>query len=89
MKIHWLLTDMWNLTFFIQTFRGSFRIIVIIFKSVHRLRWWEEGGGVNGHLTLFKYVDYDALHFNMRLLKINIFKVFFWEGGGHKKDHSL
>ena len=32
-------------------------------------------------LCAFFNVDYDALHFNTELLKINIFKVLFWEGG--------
>ena len=49
--------------------------IVIIFKRLHRVRW-----GVNGHCTVLKFC-YDALHFHMRSLKINIFKVLFWEGG--------
>ena len=32
-------------------------------------------------------VDYDAFHFHTGSLKINTFKVLFWEGGrGHKKE---
>ena len=40
---------------------------------------------------LLKNVDYDALHFHMGSLMINIFKVFFWERdrGGHKKEYSV
>ena len=38
----------------------------------------------------FKNVDYDALPFPRGSLKINIFKVLFWEGGkGHKKEYSV
>ena len=33
----------------------------------------------------FLNVDYGALHFHTRSLKINIFNVLFWEGRGHKK----
>ena len=42
-----------------------------------------EGGGerFNGLHMLFKNDDYDALHFHTGSLKINIFKVFFLEGG--------
>ena len=35
-------------------------------------------------ICFLKNVDYDALHFHRGSLKINIFKVLFWEGGGHK-----
>ena len=40
---------------------------------------------------LLKNVDYDALHFHTGLLKINIFKVLFWEGGrgSQKKSTSV
>ena len=38
----------------------------------------------------FKNIDYDALHFHTMSLKINIFKVFFWEGGsGSQKEYSV
>ena len=52
------------------------------------LGWGEE---VNGRCTLFKNVDYYALHFHdTGSLKINIFKVLFLEGGrGHKKEYSV
>ena len=45
------------------------------------------GEAVTGRCVLFKNVDDDALHNCMHTgsLKINIFKVLFWEGGGHKK----
>ena len=44
---------------------------------------------VNGRYTLCKNVEYDAWHFHIwSLKKINIFKVFFWEGVGHKKECS-
>ena len=65
--------------------KGSSKI-VIIFKRVHRVRW---GEWVNGRCTLFKNVDYDALHMHTGSLKINIFKVLFWEGGGHIKEYSV
>ena len=55
--------------------------------QVHRVCW---GEWVNCGLTLFLNVDYEALHFHMGSLKINIFKVLFWEGGrGHKKKSTL
>ena len=38
---------------------------------------------------VFLNVDYDALHFHTGSLKINIFKVLFWDGGGHKKDYTV
>ena len=38
-------------------------------------------GGGQWPLYDFKNADYEALHFHMGLLKINIFKVLFWEGG--------
>ena len=38
------------------------------------------GGRVNGHFA-FLNVDYGALHMHTGSLKINIFKVLFWEGG--------
>ena len=48
------------------------------------------GEEVNGCCTLFKNVDYDALHMHAGSLKINIFKVLFWKGGrGHKKEFSV
>ena len=37
-------------------------------------------------VRLFFNVDSDALHFHTGSLKINILKVFFWEGAGHKKS---
>ena len=45
--------------------------------------------GVNGRCMLFKNVDYVALHFHTESLKINIFKVLFLEGWGHKKEYSV
>ena len=44
------------------------------------------GGGGKWPRTLFLNVDYDALHFHTGSLKINIFKVLFWEGGVTKKS---
>ena len=49
---------------------------MIIFTRVHRVRW---GGGGEWMRYAFKNVDYDALHFHTGSLKINIFKVHFWE----------
>ena len=46
------------------------------------------GGGGQWPPYIKKNVDYVALHFHTVLLKINIFKVLFWEGGGHKKEYS-
>ena len=46
------------------------------------------GKGVNGHCMLLKIVDYDVLHFHTGPLKINIFKVLFWEGVA-KKEYSV
>ena len=40
-------------------------------------------------ICFLKKVDYDALHFHMKSLKINIFKVLFWHGAGHKKSYSV
>ena len=37
----------------------------------------------------FFKVDCGALHFHTGSLKINIFKVLFSEGGGHKKEYSV
>ena len=46
--------------------------------------------GVNGHCTLLKNADYDAFHFHTGLLKINILKVLFWEGGRvSQKEYSV
>ena len=47
------------------------------------------GEGVNSRRTLFKNVDYDALHFHTGSLKINIFKVLFWDGGVHKQEYPV
>ena len=43
------------------------------------------GGGGQWLPYAYLNVDYDAMYFHTRLLKINIFKVLFWEGGGHTK----
>ena len=45
----------------------------------------ERGGSMV--VVRFFNVYYDALHFHTGSLKINIFKVLFWEvgGGGHKR----
>ena len=67
---------------------GSYSI-VIIFTSVHRVPW--EGGGQWLPYACFN-VDYDALHFLMVLLKINIFKLLFWQGGREgvtKKEYAF
>ena len=53
--------------------------IVIIFTRVH----WGEGGQWLPYAYL--NVDYDAMYFHTRLLKINIFKVLFWEGVTKKR----
>ena len=50
----------------------------------------KEYEGVNGRIALLKNVDYDALHFHTGSLKINIFKILFWEGGrGSQKKYSV
>ena len=48
------------------------------------------GGGVNCRSTFKKNIDYGALHFQTGLLKINISKVLFWQGGrgSQKKEYS-
>ena len=46
------------------------------------------GEGVNGSRTLLKNVDYDATHFQMGSLKVNIPKELFWEGGFTKKSRT-
>ena len=43
------------------------------------------GGGGQWSLYTFLNVDFDALHFHAGVIKINIFKIVFWEGG-HKKS---
>ena len=50
-----------------------------------------EGSGVNGRRTFLHFFYYDALHFHMGPLKINIFKVIFWEGGrrGSRKKSTV
>ena len=56
----------------------------MICKRVHRVC---RGGGVNGRCTYaFLNVDYDA---HTGSLKINNFKVLFWEGGVHKNEYSM
>ena len=44
------------------------------------------GGGGQWQPYAFKNIDSDALLFRIGSIKINIFKVLFWEGGGHKKN---
>ena len=59
-----------------STVKGLSRIVVIFIIRVHRVCWRE---GVKGCCGLFFNVDYDALHLYKESLKINIFKVLFWE----------
>ena len=47
---------------------------------------WGEG---QWPLYAFFNVDYDALHFHTGSLKINIFKVIFWEGGRGSQKSTL
>ena len=47
------------------------------------------GESVNGRCALFKNVDYDALHMHTGSLKINIFKVLFWEEGRRSQKSVL
>ena len=43
------------------------------------------GGGGQWLPYAYLNVDYDAMYFHTRLLKINIFKVLFWEGVTQKR----
>ena len=48
------------------------------------------GGGGQWPSHAFKNVDYDALQFHTGSVKsIDIFRVLFLEGGGHKKEYSV
>ena len=40
---------------------------------------------------LFQNVDYDAFHFHTGSLKLNVFKIHFWEVGwvSHKKEYPV
>ena len=59
--------------------RRSFRIFIVIsITSVHRVYG---GGGGQGLPYAFFSVDADALHFHTGSLKIDVFKVLFWEEG--------
>ena len=60
-----------------------------MFTKVHRVLTLKGEGGVNGGYTLKKMFNMnDALHFHTGSLKINIFKVIFWEGGRSGGSHK-
>ena len=47
-------------------------------------KYTEYAGEVNVGCMTLKNIYFDALHLHTWSLKINIFQVLFWEGGGHK-----
>ena len=71
------------------SFKGLSRI-VIVSTSVHSVRWGGGGGGstVKGCRAFLKCRLW-CIVILRRGLKVDIFKVLFWKGGGHKKEYPV